>query len=385
MKFKDKGKIITMSEPIRVLQVFASMNRGGAETMIMNIYRNIDRSKVQFDFIVHTDDKCTYDDEIVSLGGNIYHVPKYRAMNHIAYIRHWKNIFRNHNTAMIIHGHIRSTASIYLKIAKEKGLSTIVHSHSTSSRGEFFSRIFKALLQINICNSADYLMACSINAAKWLFGNNIMQKPLELLNNSIESDKFIFNKSMRSELKKQCNLKDKFVIGHVGSFTSPKNHNYIVEIFSEIYSLNNKAVLLLIGDGDLLSVIKNKVNKLGLESSVIFLGVQSNVNTWLNLMDVFLMPSLFEGLPVSLIEAQANGLRCIVSDTISNEVNITNLVEFIPLSKPANYWAEQVLKYADGYERKDTYAAIYAAGYDIRDNAKWLENFYLNIHFNRKE
>ena len=215
-----------MSDPIRIIQVFAQMNRGGAETMIMNLYRMIERSQIQFDFIVHTNEECAYDNEIRSLGGRIYRVPRYNGKNHFEYIKSWNKFFKTHPNYKIIHGHVRSTASIYLKIAKKFGLVTIAHSHSTSS-GTGFSSIVKNILQYPIRNIADYLFACSEQSGEWLFGKNASKRNnFVILKNSIDVKKFVFNERVRFEKRKELKIDDKFVIGHIGRFIPSKNHKF---------------------------------------------------------------------------------------------------------------------------------------------------------------
>ena len=366
-----------MSEPIRVLQVFGRLDRGGAETFIMNVYRNIDRSKVQFDFIVHTADKCAYDDEITALGGRIFRVPRYNGKNHFRYKKEWNLFFRQHTEYKIIHAHIRSTAAIFLNIAKKYGLVTISHSHNDSS-GKGFSATIKNILQYSLRNIADFLFACSKQAGEWLYGKKACaKKNFHVIPNAIDTEKFIYDPVARESKRKELSLENKFVVGHIGRFDTQKNHDFIVNIFEKIYRKNNKAVLLLVGDGTLRSKIEQKVETFGLKDNVIFAGVRSDVPDLLNTMDVFLFPSLWEGFGIVLLEAQATGLRCVVSDVVSQEVKITKLLECVSLEKSASHWADKVLAYVDGYERKNMQQEIGESGFDIQEVAKWLENFYI--------
>lgn len=369
-----------MSNHVRVLQVFGKLNRCGAETMVMNLYRNIDRSKVQFDFIVHTNEHCDYDDEISSLGGKIYRVPRYNGKNHFIYKKSWNEFFQKHTEYKIIHGHVRSTASIYLKIAKKHGLITISHSHSTSS-GSGFSAIVKNLLQYSIRFTADYLFACSKSAGEWLFGKKACKKKnFFILNNSIDSAKFTYDKNVRIKKRKELKSEDKYIIGHIGRFHLEKNHNFLIDIFKEVYDKSDNLVLLLVGDGELRKSIKTKVKNLGLTNSVIFAGVREDIPELLQAMDVFLLPSLYEGLGIVAIEAQAAGLQTIVSETIPKEAYITDLIEKEYLSSSPTIWANRILKYKNGYVRKDRHKEISNAGYDIKENSKVLENFYIEQH-----
>lgn len=368
-----------MAEPIRILHVLGCLNRGGAETMVLNIYRAIDRSKVQFDFIIHTYDKCDYNDEIRELGGKIYSVPRYTGKNHFEYKKAWNEFFIKHPEYRIVHGHMRSTAAIYLNIAKKYDIVTIAHSHSTASRGNAVEAAIKNFMQLLIRRTADYLFACSVEAGKWLFGKKAIKKNnFMVIKNAIDADKYVFNEKKRNEIRKKLNIKNEFVIGHVGSFSQPKNHKFIVEIFNEINKQNKNVILLLIGDGKLKKIIENQILMFGINDNVILTGVVTNVYDYLQAMDAFLFPSLYEGVPFALIEAQAAGLKIIASDKITYGNKVTNLVDFVSLHESKSYWAYKVLQCAANYERKNMYFEILKAGFDVKENAKFLEEFYLS-------
>lgn len=366
---------------IRVLHVFASLNIGGAESMVMNIYRKIDRTKIQFDFVVNDQaGKYFFEDEIKRMGGRIYRLPEYNTKNFIAYKSNWKELLLNHPEWMIIHGHHTTPAHEYLKIAKKLNRITIAHSH-TSGNETTVKSYLKVLARYPLRFIADYLFACSEDAGKWMFGSHSSRT--KILNNAIEAEKFIYSDFKQDNIRKKMNLEDKFVIGHVGRFDSAKNHFFLIEIFKEISNRNTNSVLLLIGTGKLENEIRNRAVELGLSENVIFTGVRSDIHELLQVMDVFVFPSIFEGLPLTLIEAQASGLACIVSNAISYEVDITNSLKFLPLEASASYWAEVISNYSNGYNRKNTYIEICNAGYDVADNSKWLEEFYYEI-VNRK-
>lgn len=362
---------------IRVLQVLGGLNRGGAETMVMNLYRNIDRNKIQFDFIKHTESKCAYDDEIKELGGRIYSIPKYKVYNHFQYKKAWNNFFKKHPEYKIIHGHVRSTATIYLKIAKKYGLYTIAHSHSTSS-GKGIKAIIKNMLQFRIRYIADYCMGCSKEANEWLYGKKVANSSrCTVLNNGIDIEKFAFNDEIRNDIRRKFNLKNEEVlIGHVGRFSSVKNQDFLVDIFWEYYNnINKKAKLILIGDGELREKIKQKVKKFNLEKQVIFEEAVKNVQDYYNAMDIFIFPSLYEGLGIVLIEAQASGLNCLVSDKVPKNVAITDRIEFISLNKPANYWSKKIIVNAE--KRTEKYKSMINTKYDIKNCVKKIEKIYL--------
>lgn len=370
-----------MSEPIRILQVFAQMNRGGAETMIMNLYRNIDRSKVQFDFIVHTEEKCAFDEEIEQLGGRIYKIPRYTGVNHFNYVKVWKDFFEEHTDHKIIHGHLRSTASIYLYIARNFNLKTIAHSHSTSSRGNALHKIVKRIMQLPIRYIVDYMFACSNEAGKWLFGERSKNgNRFKLLKNAIDIDKYLYNEKIRNAVREEFHISENFVIGHIGSFSHPKNHKFLVDIFYEVRKERSDAILMLVGDGELLTDIKMKISRLGIEDNVVFTGVRSDVPKLLQGMDMIVFPSIYEGLPVTIIESQAAGLKSIISDSITNEVMITSLVERLSLSLDASIWAQRVLENVNLQERKAYKNEIEHSGYDIMKTSKEYQDFCIGLY-----
>ena len=367
-----------MGETIRILHVFGKLNRGGAETFIMNVYRNIDRSKIQFDFMAHTADKCAYDDEIEELGGKIYRVPAYKVTNDLKYKSEWQKFFKNNKEHKIIHGHMTSTAAIYLKIAKKNGLTAVSHIHSTSS-GKGLAAAVKDIMQKPLKNIANCLFACSEAAGVYCYGTKV---DFHVIKNAIDTKKFVYDTKMRKKIRTELRIEGKFVIGHIGRFTEAKNHSFILEIFKKIYENNNNAVLLLVGDGELRGDIEKKVDEMGLKDDVIFTGIRSDIPELLCAMDVFLFPSLWEGLPVTLVEAQASGVRCVVSDVITKETALTDLIEYISLEKSAAHWADKILVYNNGYERRNMQEEIKLAGFDIKELSSWLENFYLGAENN---
>lgn len=364
-----------MSTPIRVLHVFASLDRGGAETMIMNIYRSIDREKVQFDFVVDdSNKKYDYEEEIEHLGGYIYRIPKYKAKNFFSYKSNWESMLMSHKEWKIVHIHHTVPAFTYLGIAKKNQLVTIVHSH-TAGATKSIKSILKILFRLPLRFLAEYLFACSVSASKWMFGNK--SSKAIIINNSIDSKKYIFSAEKRDLMRTELNLENSFTIGHIGNFSKAKNYPFILDVFNEVYKQNQFAKLVLIGKNDNNPEVERRVKELSLEKNVIVTGVRSDISDLLQSLDIFLFPSLHEGLPVTLIEAQASGLKILASDTITNEVAITDNVEFMSLNKSAKAWADRIMKYSDGYERKDTSQEIVAAGYDIQQSTKWLESFYL--------
>jgi glycosyltransferase involved in cell wall biosynthesis len=365
-----------MSKLVRVLQVTGIMNRGGAEAMIMNLYRNIDKSRVQFDFVENSLDRGLFDDEIGELGGKIYYCPHHVGKNHFEYKRWWKKFFKEHKGEYdIVHGHIGSTAAIYLKIAKKNGVYTIAHSHSSSFGGGIKGLMYQ-IMSYPTRNIADYFLACSYESGVSRYGNKIgnnLQK-CTVVNNAIDSSKFSFNLEVREKYRKEFNLVNRFVIGHIGRYLPEKNHTFLIDVFSEIYNKNKNAELVLIGDGPLRKEIEDKIHQLKLENVVKILGVRSDIAQLTQMLDVLAFPSLYEGLPVTLIECQAAGLPCICSDVITKNVDITGLCDFVPLND-LQKWCKAILSCV-GTKRENTTEKIMQAGYDITTTARWIEEFY---------
>lgn len=346
--------------------------------MIMNLYRNIDRTRLQFDFIIdHTED-CTYGAEIEALGGKIYVLPTFKLKNLLIYKKAWKDFFRQHPEYEIIHGHVRSTASIYLGIAKKYGLVTIAHSHSTSS-GYGIQALIKNFLQYFIRYKADFLLACSKGSGEWLYGKKACNRDnFMIVNNAINTSKFAFNIDARNRVRNEFNLESKLVIGHVGRFIAAKNHSFLIDIFKAVHDKNTDTVLLLVGDGELRHAAEERVKELGLSDSVIFTGTRNDTPDLLQAMDVFLFPSIYEGLPVTLIEAQASGLPCIISDSITSEVCVTPIIKYVSLTKLPSQWAEIVIS-AERGERGGMEHYLKNSGYDIEDSALKLSTFYESL------
>lgn len=364
---------------VRILHVLGGLDRGGAETMVMNLYRAVDRTQVQFDFIIHTEKHQAYYDEIIALGGRIYSFPAFNGINVFALRKKWAEFFKNHPEYKILHSHVRSYASLYLPIAQKAGLKTIIHSHNTSS-GKGLKAIVKFCLQRGLRKNVDYYFACSDVAGKWLFGEKITkQNNYFVLKNAIDVGKYAFSEECRKKIRDEFNIKDKFVVGHVGRFHPQKNHLFLVDVFAEIHKQCPNSILMLVGIGELMDAVKAKVAELKLNDSVIFTGSRDDVPALLSAMDVFVFPSLWEGLGIVAIEAQTSGMRTICSDVVPKDAQVTDLVEFISLSKSAEEWAESVLKCSCSYKRLNMQRFLVNAGYDVLTTVKWLQNFYLSI------
>lgn len=362
---------------IRILHVVGKMHYGGMETLIMNIYRNIDRQKVQFDFLVHYEEAGEYDEEIRNLGGKIYIMPKTSPKNYFKYKKALHKFFLEHQEYKIIHGHLQSTAFLYHKIAKQTGdRLCITHSHANGYSNNLKERVsyYTALLAQKV---TDVFFGCSMSACEAFFPKAIKKdKKMTVIKNGIDTDKYIFNETVRRNIRENLRVQDKLVFAHTGRLTEAKNHTFLLEIFSKIVEKRPESVLLLIGDGPLKEQLKVKVNQLSLNDKVLFLGSRGDVNQLLQGVDLFIMPSLFEGLGIALIEAQAAGIKCFASDTVPKDAKVTDLLEYISLNKSAEYWAEKILE-VTVYERQNKKDDIISSGFDISETAKMLTEFYL--------
>ena len=363
-------------EPIRVLQVVHGMGCGGAENMIMNLYRKLDRSKVQFDFLVHTDKKCFFDDEIESLGGHIYRVSYFNLVNYFAYKKALNEFFSAHPEIKIVHGHLGSCAHIYLAVAKKYGCYTIAHCHNSKPPFSIKSTLYY-IFNLKTRKVADYFMACSLMAGEYRYGQKIAHSDkFSVLNNAIDSDRYIFSADKRRKSREEFNLTDEILIGHIGRFNEQKNHLFLLNVFSEINKINPKAKLMLVGGGELEIEIREKAEVLGILDGVIFTGVRSDVPELLCAMDLFIFPSVYEGLGIVAVEAQASGLKVLCSDVLPEESAVTENITYYSLNDSPSAWAEKAMSMLP-YERKDTSREIKEHHYDINETVKWLEEFYV--------
>lgn len=362
------------TSPIRVLHVVTYMGRGGLETMLMNYYRHIDRNRIQFDFLVHRSFEADYDSEIIKLGGRIYHLPRLNPLNS-GYLKQLDTFFEKHPEYPIVHVHQDCMSSVILKEAERCGVRVrIAHSHS-SDQSKDIKYPIKLFYRRCIPKYATDLFACSAEAGNWMFCG----APFSVLKNAIDSEAFRFDMAVRRQIRERLHADDACtVIGHVGRFMDPKNHVFLIDVFSEIVKRKPNVKLLLVGDGPLRKQIADKVDALGLSDRVVFTGVRSDVAALMQAMDVLVFPSKNEGLPVTLVEAQAAGLLCVISDCIPKDAIITkNLVTTLSLQDSPERWAKHVLDRSDE-PRLDHFEEVKAAGFDVQETAKWLEEFYLD-------
>lgn len=365
-----------MSQPIRVLHILQRMEFAGVQTLLMNIYRNIDRSKVQFDFLVHYSTPQFFDDEISELGGRIYRFSVREDYNFIKYIAQLNAFFKEHPEYKIVHGHMHSLGAFYLNAARKYGVPVrIAHSHTNSTQNDIKKHL-KLFMNRRYAKYATDLLACSNDAGHYMFED----KSFKVINNAINAKYFQFSKEKREAKRKELAIQEQFVLGNVGRFTLQKNQKFSVDVLEGVLKWREDALLLLIGTGPLENEVKEYVQSKRLDGKVIFLGNRSDMAELYMAMDVFLFPSLFEGLGIVGVEAQAAGTPTICTETLPEEISVSPLLHRIALD---NYdrWVECVLEIADNQnENKDMTEYIKAANYEIKETAKWLMQFYIQKH-----
>lgn len=367
-----------MKEPIRVLQIIGIVAGGGVEAVVLNYYKHIDRTKVQFDFIVHNDNKIDITQKVEAMGGKVYKVTPYYK-NPIAFMHGIYKVIRDHHYR-IVHSNMNTLSAFSLFAAWAAGAPVrILHNHSTSSPGETKRNIMKFILRPFARLFANHYLACSRLAGEWMYGRKMMDSgKVKIVNNALDLKKYAFNSRKREMLRKELGFTDEFVIGHVGRFMFQKNHEFLIDVFVKAYKKNPHMVLLLIGDGPLRSAMEEKVKKLGLTDHVNFLGLRNDVQNLYNVMDIFVLPSHYEGLPVVGVEAQANGLPCLFSTKVTKETHLTHSAQFLDLSTGASKWAERIVSMK--YKRNEEVGEeLRQAGFEINKEARNLANFYTKL------
>lgn len=364
-----------MIGPIRILHMIGSLEVGGSQAMVINLYRAIDQNKIQFDFVVDHPDRMDLARTVQEMGARIFVMPTFVGSNIMQVCQAWDSFFQKHPEYKVLHSHVRSYASVYLPIAKKHGLKTIIHSHSTSN-GKGIKVFVKAAMQYPLRYQADYFFSCSQEAGQWLFGKKIVEGDRHhVLKNAIDAGMYRFNPAVRDAYVQKLGVKDRKVYAHVGRFHPAKNHSFLLRVFKQIRTIQPDAILMLVGDGDLRAEIEEQIHQLEIQESVILLGNRSDVSKVLQAADFFLFPSLWEGLGIVAVEAQAAGLGCICSDRVPQSVKVTENCQFLPLEE--ELWVSAALNASK--ERKDTYGQIVASGYDVYATAQWLQEFYLRL------
>ena len=371
------------NNPIRILLLFTIMDRGGAETMVMNYYRHIDRQKIQFDFMVHREQRGAYDDEIESMGGRIYRMPPIFPQNFMRYKRMLKEFFDEHDEYQIIHSHMSELGYFAFVEAKRHGIPVrICHAHNAPDfKHENLIQYIKLIPRYYFIRRIRHLttdfFVCSHIAGLWLFGKK-RESNFVFMRNAIETEKFLYNSDEANRTRQEFGVSSQRIICHVGRYNKQKNHSFLIEIFKEIREKDTDSVLLLVGDGDLKKEIEDKVAKLHLQRSVRFLGVRDDVPQLLKASDILLFPSYYEGLSVVLVEAQATGINCVVTDSLASETIICkNQMKLVSLQRSAKEWADIVLN-EKSEKREHAIEILKEKGWDVGVNAKWLQDYYLN-------
>lgn len=327
----------------KILQVQGGMNKGGVEAVIMGWYRNIDRSNLQFDFTTMTKDECPHDKEIREKGGNIIYVPSRGDVGNIKHCYYLYKCIKENGPYTAVHSHMNFHGGVVALISKIAGVKNIViHAHNTKDDGKGFKRKIEIfVLQKLLLSLSNNLTACGVEAGKFIFGE---KSNFEVINNSVDTDKFKPRQDLEIEkLKEKYKLQDTLILGHIGRFSEQKNHKFIISIIDKLRKKGLKFKIILIGDGELKEEFFKEIDELGLNEYVLYLGLQDDIDKWLNVMDLFIFPSLYEGLPVVLVEAQATGLPCMISNNISNEVDLgLSLIDSLDIVS-ADEWADKII------------------------------------------
>lgn len=374
------------NNPIRILHVLTAMNRAGTETMLMNLYRSIDREKIQFDFAVTADDNCDYDDEIESMGGKIIHYPKYTGKNHFVYKKWWNGFFNNHPEYKIVHGHIGSTASIYLGIAKKYNCFTIAHSHSAGGKMNCRRMLYK-IYSFSTRYIADYFFGCSNKALVNRYGVRVAHnnKISSILNNSIDVSKYKYSQTIKDEVRQELEISSsQLVVGTVGRFTDAKNPYFIIEILSSLKEKCPDFIFLWAGAGELKKEIELYIYEKNLQNNVKLLGVRNDIERILQVLNVFILPSKFEGLPVVGVETQAAGVPLLCSKNVAPEIKISKGCKLLPIDS-TEPWVEGILHERQFRRIETAVDDVISAGYDSSCAAKELQDFYLSKYQKCKE
>ena len=365
---------------IRILHSVSNMDRAGIETMLMNYYRHMDRNKIQFDFLCNKLKPGAYDDEIKEMGGRIYRSPGLNPAKYPKYLSFMKKLFNEHPEYKIVEAHNGALGVYALHAAKVNKIPVrIFHAHGASITKDWKLPL-KLFCRSRLKSNINQNFTCGVAAAKCYFGKEVVANGnYTLIPNAIEVEKFIYNQEIRNEIRNKYGLEDKHVLGHVGRFMQQKNHTFLLDVFKQVRSMDEKAYLVLLGDGELMDAMKAKAKELGIADHVMFVGNVGNVNEWYQAFDTFILPSIWEGLPVVGVEAQAADLPCIFSKQVTTEIALKDKVEFIGLDESLERWATAVIKAFSNKERKNSLDVITEKGYNIKQEAIKLQNLYLKL------
>lgn len=374
------------SSPLRVLVLDTVMDRGGAETMMMNYLRHFDREKVTYDFLVNRDYRAAYEDEIESLGSHVYRMCPMYPQYFGRYKREFRDFLKQHPEYTVIHSNLEERSYFPLRIAAELGVPVrIAHAHNRPV-GFDLKSVFREYFRMRLPKYVTHMFACGTEAGDWLFGKQNRDKVIQQ-RNAIDTAQYRYDPQAAAQVRQEFGVTDPntFVLGHVGRFFPQKNHAFLIDIFAELHKQCPNSVLWLVGGGELNDELKNqirtKVDELGLHDSVRFLGVRSDVYRLLQGMDSFILPSLYEGLPVTMIEAQSAGLPCTISDRVPRQCDVTGNVQVVGLEDAPQTWAARVLdqrRQSLDADRSAGADVVAKRGFDIQANAEWLQQFYID-------
>lgn len=364
---------------VRVLQIVTKMDIGGLESRLMDIYRQIDKTLVQFDFYIFDSGNGYFDNEIEAMGGIIYKGSNINWKNAFTIPKKFCSFLLQHPEYAIVHCHMNSWCGFILKGAFQAGVPVRIAHARGAIRGYNIQNIFKNIIKRTVNKYATHRFSVSEKAAVWLFGQKTVAKGnVQIWPNAIDSSKYIFNENIRLKKRRELGLEGECVLMHVGNLTPPKNHTFLLEIFKQFQSIINQSVLLLVGCDFMNGAIHKKAYSLNCDECVIFLGQRTDVSELLEAADVFVFPSLHEGFPGAVLEAQAAGLPCVISDTISKEIKVTDLVKQLSLKEKPIFWAETIRNIMQ-IKRKNTYEQICMSGYDIKSLTSRLTDFYKGV------
>lgn len=365
---------------IRIAHIVGKWVGGGVEAVVMNYYRYIDKSRFQFDFICDSDSTNIPYDEIKELGGKVILIPPYQKV--FEYQKELKKVLKEGNYK-IVHSHINSLSVFPLHAAKKVGVPIrIAHSHSTTNKAEWKRNMLKQVLKRFSKVYANRFMCCTEHAGRWLFGDKTFDEgKVYVLNNAIDLEKFAYDEAARKKIRKEIKVDDDtVVIGHIGRFMKQKNHEFIIDIFNEYHKKNNKSLLMLVGQGPLMDEMKEKAESLGIKDSVRFLGQRKDANETYQAMDFFLFPSLYEGLGMTVIEAQCSGLPCVASTEVPSIAKVTDLLKFLDLTDDVNEWVKVIEEELKNNKRENKIDEVSKYGYNIKEEVKKLEDKYMSYY-----
>jgi glycosyltransferase involved in cell wall biosynthesis len=371
---------------IKVLHVVGKRPRGGVGTFLINMNRQINTDIIKFDYLICDPSKedGAFDKAVKAFGAQVFVLPELKYRNTLKFLSELGRFYKSNHDYDIVHVHSPNIGLFNFYLAKKYGImNRLLHSHNTKYSDKSISAIRNFILQLPLKFYVTSKVACSKKASKFLFGSKAMEKgEVFLAKNAIDADKFRYNKKIREQVRKKLNLEGNFVIGHIGRFNAQKNHSFLLDIFQQIVKKDKSAILVLVGNGELEGEILKKSKSFGIEDSIVFMGSRNDVSDLLQAFDVFVLPSLFEGLPLVGIEIQAAGLPSVVSNSITDEIKITDIVEFMSLQDSPIKWAEKIISFKN-YSRTNLFEEVFKSGYDEKIAAKKLQDHYYNLT-NRK-